>query len=222
MILGHFELTEPIELREGEISTVVIENPMLYRRFVCAMLDQSVGESDEFRLSDENGELEFGKNVCVITDVFNISFNTRAVSVKLLHELGENTHQLSCDTEKLITELNMFAAELSSTAPVDVAFTELSSTDALLKLFNFAVDVENYDFVEKITEYISLSERLFGKRLFILLNLKSALTTEEQSEFFKLMSYKKINVLLIENKVSERCAENEKIRIIDSDLCAIG
>ncbi len=150
MILGHFELTEPIELREGEISTVVIENPMLYRRFVCAMLDQSVGESDEFRLSDENGELEFGKNVCVITDVFNISFNTRAVSVKLLHELGENTHQLSCDTEKLITELNMFAAELSSTAPVDVAFTELSSTDALLKkLFNFAVDVENYDFVEK-------------------------------------------------------------------------
>ena len=86
MILGHFELTEPIELREGEISTVVIENPMLYRRFVCAMLDQSVGESDEFRLSDENGELEFGKNVCVITDVFNISFNTRAVSVKLLQE----------------------------------------------------------------------------------------------------------------------------------------
>lgn len=116
----------------------------------------------------------------------------------------------------------MFAAELSSTAPVDVAFTELSSTDALLKLFNFAVDVENYDFVEKITEYISLSDRLFGKRLFILLNLKSALTTEEQSEFFKLMSYKKINVLLIENKVSERCAENEKIRIIDSDLCEIG
>ncbi len=70
--------------------------------------------------------------------------------------------------------------------------------------------------------YLTVGAPFRGKRLFILLNLKSALTTEEQSEFFKLMSYKKINVLLIENKVSERCAENEKIRIIDSDLCAIG
>ena len=140
----------------------------------------------------------------------------------LLLDDGETCVCVQSISYSLLTELNMFAAELSSTAPVDVAFTELSSTDALLKLFNFAVDVENYDFVEKITEYISLSDRLFGKRLFILLNLKSALTTEEQSEFFKLMSYKKINVLLIENKVSARCAKNEKIRIIDSDLCEIG
>ena len=59
----------------------------------------------------------------------------------------------------------MFAAELSSTAPVDVAFTELSSTDALLKLFNFAVDVENYDFVEKV--YLTVGSPFREKTVYI-------------------------------------------------------
>ena len=79
----------------------------------------------------------------------------------------------------------------------------------------------NFGFCERIAEYVGLVERLFRKRLFVLLNLKSALTREEQAEFFKAVSYKKLFLLLVENRYSERCGENEKIRIIDEDLCEL-
>ena len=55
----------------------------------------------------------------------------------------------------------------------------------------------------------------------MILNLKASLNGREFSELAKLLRYKKIRVLLIENRKSEFSAENETVRILDNDLCEI-
>lgn len=219
MTLGNFCLSEPLEFSDGTINTLIIENPVFYRDFVSDIIEQANTKCGDFFLSENNKQMDFAKSVCIITDIFGIDFQTRQITAQILKNVGEECDE--ADTAQLITKLNMFAASLSARSSLCVTFKELTNAADFLKLFNFAIDTEEMNFCEKLTEYITLMSECFAKKLFVILNMKSALSDEEHTEFCKLAAYKKFNVLLIENKQCGICADNEKIRIIDNDLCEL-
>lgn len=219
MMLANFSLANPIEFNDGTVNTVIIENPVFYRDFVSNLIFQINTKVGNFVLSENNKPIDLSKNVCFISDIFSLDFETRQITSQILKSIGED-----CDepqTGRIISELNMYAAELSAKSSFTVTFKDLTSTAELLKIFNFTIDTENLDFCEKITEYITLMSDCFDKKLFIILNMKSALSDDEHTEFCKLAAYKKFNILLIENRQCGVTAENERIRIIDNDLCEL-
>lgn len=221
MILSNYCFSDPIVFQEGKVNTLVIENPVAYRNFVSDMIDEIDGLLNTFVLSEDGRILEFSKNVCLITDLFRMDSDTKSINNKILQIITEEVPMTPFDTGKLITELNMFASELSSKMVFDVSFNEVCDLSGILKLFGFSLDMEGLSLPEKTAEYISFSANSFKKKLFVILNLKSIFSEEEQTDFFKIMTYKKIPVLLVETKLYEFCAENEVVRIIDSDLCEL-
>lgn len=220
MTLSYFDFSSPLEFEENTVNTLIIENPIFYRTFISNILEQMDNNASEFMLSEGNSILDFSKNISVITDMFRIDFDTRTINNKVLQEANE-VSKTSFDTGKLISELNILASKIATGMALDVTFSEISDLSGVLKLFNFVIDSGSLTLGEKIMEYITLSSTFFGKRLFIILNLKSVLSPDEQEDFFKMLCYKKINVLLIESKQYEFNSAHEKIRIIDKDLCEL-
>lgn len=222
MTLSCYELQSPLEINEGKIITLILENPVFYRNFINDLILQSNNMSDRFTLSDNSSDaLDFPKNTDIISDIFSLSFDSRQISNKVNQLINEELNISEIDTAKLISQINEIAAVLSSRLDFEAIYNPISDLNGVLKLFGFYIESENLPFVEKLTEYLSFLSKYLNKKLFILVNLKSALSEREFAEFVKTVNYKKIGVLLIENKKVSFTSDNEKIRIVDSDLCEI-
>ena len=91
----------------------------------------------------------------------------------------------------------------------------------LLRLFGFRLDREGLDVPELLLEWMLLERDFFGKRLFILYGLKSLLSHEEMSVFYRNALYEKLDMLLIEPCQRGKPMEEECVTIIDENLCVI-
>lgn len=221
MTLSNFEFSNSLEFKEGRINTLVMENPVFYRNTVLKMKEQINGGNEEFFLYKNGQKEDFVKNTELITDIFGLKFDTKPLNTKIIQALKDETDLADDETFEIITKLNMFASELANKLAFDVSFKELTDLKEVIKLFEFFLDVETLNFCEKITEYMDVISSFSNKKLFVFLNLKSALTEEETEYFIKNAVYKKYSVLLLENKAQERIWENEKLTVIDRDLCEI-
>lgn len=221
MTLSYFEFSNSLEFKEGRINTLVMENPVFYRNTVLKMKEQINGGNEEFFLYKNGQKEDFVKNTELITDIFGLKFDTKPLNTKIIQALKDETDLADDETFEIITKLNMFASELANKLAFDVSFKELTDLKEVIKLFEFFLDVETLNFCEKITEYMDVISSFSNKKLFVFLNLKSALTEEETEYFIKNAVYKKYSVLLLENKAQERIWENEKLTVIDRDLCEI-
>lgn len=219
MKLTCFELQNPIEITEGKIFTLVLENPTFYRNFIGDLLLQSNGESDRFSLYDENGDYDIRKNAEIITDIFNISFDSRQISNKINQIVTDEFYLSEINAEKLLSGINEIGTTILSRLDFNAIYNPIEDVNGILKLFGFSFDYESLSLVERIMEYLDFLNRYFDKKLFILINLKTILSQSEYSEFVKFLNYKKIKVLLIEDHKREIQDRNEEIRIIDTELC---
>ena len=105
-----------------------------------------------------------------------------------------------------------FESDIIADIPEDIG--------GILKAFNVRCNDENLTLSEKIIEYMSAVNELKGQRIFFLVNLRSYLTDKQIEELYKTIVLKKITVISIENIEHER-VNNEKIVIIDKDMCII-
>ena len=221
MTFSCYELQTPLEITENKHATLVIENPIFYRNFIMDLLLQSQNCSSRFTISNGNIVLDASKEVEIITDIFNVSFDSKAIQNKINQLIFEEFNISDYTLAELLNKINEVGASIVSSLNFEVNYMPISDFNGILKLLGFYIETENLSLPEKIMEYIGFLNLYCGKKLFIILNLKSALTQEEFFEFVKLLRYKKINILLIENQKGEIVEENENVRIIDNDLCEI-
>lgn len=79
---------------------------------------------------------------------------------------------------------------------------------------------ESETIIEKVYNYTNVMTDLSIANIFIFVNLKQYLSKSEYNNFINFIKVKKINILLIENRTTYS-NENEKILIIDKDLCEL-
>ena len=221
MKLAHFNWASPIEFQEGKINTLVIENPKFFRDTVIALIEQGQGYSHGYILSDKNDLLDFGKSVELITDIVRLSFDSRSFTAKINQIVNDESKMFEDNSKEILSAINKLASDILFRLDFDGTFTELNDLSGVLKLLNFSVDAENMTPYERIMEYMNLQTLFFHKKLFVLVNFKSYFTLEEQREFLKHLKYKKLNVLLLESSCREKISLDERLRIIDNDLCEI-
>lgn len=221
MTLSCYELSAPLEIADDRISTIIIENHAFYRNFIEDLLLQSQNGCSRFVLADENNILNLSKEAEILTDIFCLPFDSRTMQNKVNQLALQECNLSARDAPGLLSKINEMAAEIVCSLDFEAGYTPLADLSGVIKLLGFFMEAEGLTFPERIIEYINFLSRYCKKKLFIILNLKCALTAEEYSEFAKLICYKRINVLLVESGQSENTAENETVRIIDKDLCEI-
>ena len=91
----------------------------------------------------------------------------------------------------------------------------------LFKQLDVKFETNPENLLEKLIDYICVISEVFGKKVFVLVNMKSYFTKDELNMLYKKMFYEKIYLLLIENHDNNDIIEEERVTIIDKDMCVI-
>lgn len=221
MMIYYPLLREPIEFTENTVNVLIIENPRAFREAVRMLMLQSSGESGDYILSEDFVPIEISKHAEVITDIFEINFDSKKITTKLNQLICEQSRDYYDEVQNVISEINKLGSELALKFESYITFDVVEDVSGVIKLLNFSIDKENMDLSEQILEYIRICRNFFKKRLFIFINLKSCLTPQELELLYKSILYEKFDVLLIESFQKSEPLQYEQTKIIDIDLCEI-
>ena len=138
--------------------------------------------------------------------------------IKILEEIAEG--EMLCATQELKSRIQQYLEFLIERTDLNLEYDNAFSVNGLLKLLDVRAE-ENYgNLLENICAYLKLTVSLLPDQLFVFVNLKQYLDASDIDALYKFVEYEKINVLLIENIITER-RDNEKYLILDRDFCVI-
>lgn len=214
----HPLLEKAISINEGELRTLVIENPVALRNTVRGIMNAET----EYVLSKDFSPVDISRYAEFVTDMFSVDFAEKKILTKLSAEAERISENYPDETFSLIKAMNDYAELISHNLDYPIKFSMTENAEKLIKLMNFTVDEENMSFPEVLLTYMELCRSFFGKQIFIFLNLKAFVSDDEFELFCKNIAYEQFRVLLIEAFDVDKSAEYEKKIIIDKDLCIIG
>ena len=116
---------------------------------------------------------------------------------------------------------NSLCGKLSKEYDFDFDFCDSIETSAFIKLFSFTPRNDSENSTERLIRYFKLLANYLGIKCFILQNMHLYLSESEIDELLRTISAHNICIVDIENSVPKDLSEQEKLIIIDKDLCEI-
>lgn len=221
MKLSNCELDIAVDLLTDKPLILVIENQVLLRRTIESLLYEMEGKSEDFILSEKNKDIALGKVSEVITDVFSVETNQKAIINKILGEL-ESIAQGDCYYEETLAlrhHIQDFIVGLIQASDYNIQCNYDFSMVKFLSLMGISVD-EDGDLVARIENYIKLSNRLLGKRVFFLHGISAVVSREQLMSFLQDIAYENLYVVILEGNVGY-FGGDDRIILIDSDMCMV-
>ena len=213
----------PIEFEENKVSVLVLENPGEFTNIVGEFKEQ-LSDNDYGWILSDNGEiLPFSKNIELIIDPFGTELNQKKILTKLYSVMERDVMQSEFMNKwrMLYSEMLSLVANIMDDMPYMLKCNQDGNITELFKELEVKFESNPENLLERIIDYICVIKDVYGKTVFILINLKSYLTKEELEQLYKKMFYEKINILLIESHDNHDIIEEEKVTIIDNDMCVI-
>ncbi|RXZ71323.1 type II-A CRISPR-associated protein Csn2 [Fusobacterium necrophorum] len=218
------EIHYSFEIKENKVPIYIIENPKFYLHLLLS-LKEEIDENKEgiFSLFEETKELKLSKNVLFIGDLLHLDFHNRKIVSAIFHQLKEYTLKDEIYAEKLEMEgvLKGFLYRIIDNFSYPLEMEDNIEYEDLFKLFHIHIS-EDYDsYLEKLIDYLTLSYDLDLMKCVIFVNLKTILGEDECRKLYQQCFYKKIPIILFENREYEYTIKEEEKIIVDFDLCEI-
>ena len=221
MIMSIFGLENKIVFEEGKINVLEIYNKKLFYNLITILNENDNGQEDNQIVLFEDGiRVSIEKNVFVLTDMFNVDFNSKKITNKLYNLLAENIkNRKDNELENISLELRNYLIEEINELPFEFNMkSELELSD-LLKAFDLKIDTMCYtSVVEKIEFFIAIISILKIATILVIPNLKTYLDDDELLEIYKYSIYNNVKLLVIESKSSDELLKYETKNIIDEEF----
>lgn len=221
MIMSIFGLDNKIVFEEGKINVLEIYNKKLFYNLITILSENDSGQEDNQIVLFEDGiRVSIEKNVFVLTDMFNVDFNSKKITNKLYNLLAENIkNRQDNELENISLELRNYLIEEINELPFEFNMkSELELSD-LLKAFDLKIDTMCYtSVVEKIEFFIAIISILKIATILVIPNLKTYLDNDELLEIYKYSIYNNVKLLVIESKSSDELLKYEIKNIIDEEF----
>ncbi len=223
MKLINEDLNNEIIFEENKVNLLVVENKKKFLEFIQEIIKQINGNEGKFFLFDKNTELKIHNKVEIIKDIFDLDINNKKILNKIYHELEE----LSIDSEFLLETKNMesnllkYIYCLIEKYDYPLEIVEGLDLKEIFKLLSVKLSLCFSNKVEEILEYIDLVSRILKKEIFVLVNLHIFLEKDDIVALCRECFYKKIKLLFVENQKPDIINNEERLFIIDNDLCEI-
>ena len=221
MIMSIFGLNNKISLEEGNINVLEIYNKKLFYNLITILNESDNDmEDNQIVLMQNDERISIGKNVFVLTDVFNIDFNSKKILNKLYSTLIENIKNRQDDElENITLKLRNYLIEEINELPFEFSIKSELELNDLLKAFELKIDTIYYTtIVEKIEFIIDIISTLKIATILVIPNLKIYLDENELIEIYKYSIYNNVQLLIIENSNSEELLKYEIKNIIDEEF----
>ena len=223
MIMSIFGFENKIIFTEDEINILEIYDKKLFTNFINCINEQCnhiADEDNKIVLMQDDERLKIDRYVYLLTDVFNIDFNSKKIVNKIYTILSQNLKNRQDDElENITLKLRNYLIEEINELPFEFNIESEIEINDLLKCFNVVIDTSCYtSIVEKIEYIINILSTLNIADILIIPNLKTFLSEEELLEIYKYAIYNNVRLLLIENSHSEKILKYENKNIIDENF----
>lgn len=222
MRFAHAELSGELNWGEdGAINELVIKSPVFLRQTMQSLL--SGCEEGGACLVDQGKPLNFSKQVDIVVNPLRLDFNNRKAMTALLKMLVKASL-----SEELYMETNKFKASIlkymdqvidSENFEFNLTTGEFDFSDIAKAVSLRVVDDED-DYIELLTDYMSMLSELTDVKIFIFLNLRSLINWEEMLRLIENVKNHGLNILLVEATSHKKLPCGDRI-VVDADLCEL-
>ena len=210
------------ELNENKVLTLTIENQRVFYELITDIQAQLDGNNGEFVLSEDFQPQDMRRHTELVSQLVPFTVNQKELISKLHTMLKKKAidETMYQPTHEILANISEYLYKLTEEQDMELAITAPEDITGILKAFDVRFDDNGLSLSEKLLEYALTSSELKGKRVFIIVNLRSYLTDNEAEQLFQSMILKKIHLICIESSEHERL-KNEEVIIIDKDMCVI-
>lgn len=208
---------------ENRVPVVVVEPNAFYRKIITDLCAQSDGSDGDFVLSENWQPVSIEKNVCVVTDPFSIILNDRSSQVALTKWLCKQTtneHNFEA-TQEIKQQINTWALKIIDDSEEPLELSGDVDVSQLLKACCIKFAEENASMPELLYRRMCITQSFLKRNCFIFVGLKQYLTQAELEEIYKVAQYRKIRIMLLENRQPEMNKAKETLWLIDKDYCEV-
>ncbi len=208
-----------LEIKEGGISSLVIENQQCFRALMTDLASQIDGCDGKAVLSKDNKPLSIQKNMEMLTFFAQFSSNLKPIQNKLVSALdaAATTETHWHRTAELTATIERYLLELSLDLPCGIDCAKLSF-EGILKSAGIVPVFGSAEPIGEVLAYMELACALLGSRLFVAVNMRSWFSDKEMELFAKDVVSKKLRLLLVDNCDHPRLS-CESRWTVDNDLC---
>lgn len=222
MIMSIIGFENKINFDEEKVNILEIYDKKLFRNLISDINEQCNGEEENNNiiLIKDSKRQKINKTIYLLTDLFNIDFNTRKIINKIYSLIAQNIKNRQDDElEKIILQLRKYLIEEINEIPFEFNMNSEIDIGDLLKIFEVKIDSTCYTTIaEKVEFIINLIANLKIAEILVIPNLKSYLNEEELVEIYKYSIYNNIKLLIIENNKSNKILKYEQKNIIDENF----
>lgn len=216
------ELGIELELKENQVSILIIENISRRLSIINQLYRQVLGQEGTWILVDGEKTYDIRKTCDIILEPFSLELNNRRVRAKLYEEIKETVNEDCYEAGLQIhSDICNYLETVLQKVPYPIQYDDSWDINNILKMYNVEILDENDNIYEKILDYIRMMNQICGIQIFIIINVKQFLTETQIVELYKITSYSKINIVLIEFNTSGNRLSQEDIYILDVDDCII-
>jgi len=223
MKLTHTELEKQLVFETGKAVEWIIESPASFSKYVRDLYEIMQDNEGKFTLSDEDEIIDFQKYAELIIDPFLLDFYNRQIQKKLYVELQKLAvgSEFYLQTQELKSQIQKYFIDLEYASGYDLEIADEIDLPAIFKAVGIQLDSGNEETLfERIAAYIKIMAELLKKKLIILVNSRSYLTSNQIDQIAELCMYSEVALLLIEN-VQRDFSKKRNYCIIDCDECCI-
>ena len=223
MKLTHTELEKQLVFETGKAVEWIIESPASFSKYVRDLYEIMQNNEGKFTLSDEDEIIDFQKYAELIIDPFLLDFHNRQIQKKLYAELQNLAvgSEFYLQTQELKSQIQKYFIDLEYASGYDLEIADEIDLRAIFKAVGIQLDGGNEETLfERIAIYIKIMAELLKKKLVILVNSRSYLTSDQIDQIAELCMYSEVGLLLIEN-VQRDFSKKRNYCIIDCDECCI-
>lgn len=223
MIFATDIFNESFISKENEIPILVIENKTLYQNLIFELISELNGIESEHNFFIDDKQLNLRKDLELILDMFTLDINKSKNITKLYNYIKSEyiNNEKLMQTTQLSVKIIEYIQDITNEIDFDLTFETNIDLQAILKAVDLKFYYDDSTLLEKLIDYIKITHDFLGKKFFIILNLKTIFSSQEQQQFYEFLMYNKIEILLVETSQQSKKLENEIYRIIDDDLCVI-
>lgn len=221
-VLKHQYIDQDIELGNGSIYNLVIQNPQYLRRFLYSLEDQISDGDDFFLLAEKGKQKDLSKEGFIIWNPLKIEVDQKKLDTLIQKDLAVHTTQSQKEEYQLLLQkINEYIESLSFSYSLPLTFQSELTLQNFLKAVSLSTIEEPEEFLQKILFQIKKIAFGFSFDIFFFLNLHDYLSEDEMKVFIKEMKSMELYPVLISSHLPSYKIDDEFVIIIDQDLCEL-
>lgn len=219
MKLTHPQIEKIIEVTQGTVNEIIIENQRLFSLIVEDIYCAINGINGDTVLSINNSPVDMIKYTQLITDFAPLQLNKKTLLTKITQILEkEALNELNyASTMELMSNVERYLNDLGMELPCEIIFNKMTVSN-LIKAFAPDIVEEGKTAIEKLIDYMELVRELERDKLFVLVNMRSYFDDEIMEAFIQTALSHDHKILLLES-LTRRKLQFTQRTTIDKDLC---